>query len=133
MKEKEKRQMKKGKMREEDENESRGRRERQGLSRRIVYPKEEVELYNSAMETQWHPFYLSIPVLDFPSPRLLCSPLPSPLPSQVHLRTWKLCINITIVRGRVVLGYLSLWVNEFPPSAPIYWLILLGLGRCASK
>lgn len=97
MKEKEKRQMKKGKMREEDENESRGRRERQGLSRRIVYPKEEVELYNSTMETQWHPFYLSIPVLDFPSPRLLCSPLPSPLPSQVHLRTWKLCINITIV------------------------------------
>lgn len=117
--------MKKGKMRE-DEDETRGRRER-GII--IVYPKEEAELYNSTMETQWHPFYLSIRPR-FSIPQTLCSPS-----SQTHLRTWKLCINITIVPlvAGWLLGYLSLWVNEFPPSAPIYWLILLGLDRCASK
>lgn len=83
--------MKKGKMREEDEDETRGRRERDYHDASYTPRK---RLYNSTMETQWHPSYLSIPVLDFPSPRFrpLCSP-----PSQTHLRTWKLCINITIV------------------------------------
>lgn len=121
--------MKKGKMREEDEDETRGRRERDYHDASYTPRK---RLYNSTMETQWHPSYLSIPVLDFPSPRLrpLCSPPLSDPPA--HLETLHK-YNYCSIRGRVVLGYLSLWVNEFPPSAPIYWLILLGLGRCASK
>lgn len=48
---------------------------------------------------------------------------PSP---PVHLETLhKYTITIvsrTAIRGRVA-GYLSLWVNEFPLSASIYWLI----------
>lgn len=31
------------------------------VTRSTEYPKEESELYNSTMETQWHPFYLSTP------------------------------------------------------------------------
>ena len=62
------------------------------VTQSIVYPKEESELYNSTMETQWHPFYLStLPSVVLAGPRLIPSPrtlsshiLPRP---PVHLET----------------------------------------------
>lgn len=118
--------MKKGGTREEDETRGSGRREREDRDYHdasYIQPKEEAELYNATMGTQWHPFYLSTPVLDFPSP------------SQAHLRTWKLCINITIVP--FVAGWCSVIYRcglmnfLLPPS--IYWLILGPRLSCRSR
>lgn len=81
--------------------------------------------HNGTRPTFPSPSYLSIPQIPSPLLSLLSDP-------PAHLETLHK-YNYCSIRGRVVLGYLSLWVNEFPPSAPIYWLILLGLGRCASK
>lgn len=49
---------------------------------------QETELYNSTMETQWHPFYLSIPFIVLGCPRLTPSPFSHTLSHPpVHLET----------------------------------------------